>query len=240
MKHKHQIDFVKPIDYYYEDHYSYKNYIEKAEYNWQKFEGKKYNEKTDSWQNVIFTNKKINFRIKIHLGEKNRYDPFNEFPHLPKTYQEYKKINVNLISTIFFKHFKDYELFEILAILSTELPFIDFKYFNIGEKYGYEDYTIVKHDNKIIKYFDIISDNKRYKIYEYYLKYKSDKSESEMASIVEEYLYNLEFETEKIRDEEQRKIDYENNYHLRETYSIEDSYIDGGGGDEWSDPSEFW
>lgn len=61
-----------------------------------------------------------------------------------------------------------------------------------------------------------------------------------MASIVEEYLYNLEFETEKIRDEEQRKIDYENNYHLRETYSIEDSYIDGGGGDEWSDPSEFW
>ncbi len=27
MKHKHQIDFVKPIDYYYEDHYSYKNYL---------------------------------------------------------------------------------------------------------------------------------------------------------------------------------------------------------------------
>jgi hypothetical protein len=32
-----------------------------------------------------------------------------------------------------------------------------------------------------------------------------------------------------------------NNFIINPTgYSIEDSYHDGGGGDEWSDPTEFW
>ena len=31
-----------------------------------------------------------------------------------------------------------------------------------------------------------------------------------------------------------------NNENNSERYTTEDSYNDGGGGDEWSDPSEFW
>ena len=129
MKPKYQVDFAKPIDYTIEKQYTLKNYLDKDKYNWVKNEYRKFNNHTNSWDDIFLTNKKIAIRIKIHLGEKKRYDPFNEFPKLPKTYQDYKEISIYLISTIFFKKFNSQELFEIMAILTKETPFIELKYF---------------------------------------------------------------------------------------------------------------
>ncbi|MFN4150223.1 MAG: hypothetical protein ACK4IX_04715, partial [Candidatus Sericytochromatia bacterium] len=38
----------------------------------------------------------ISFKINIHLGERERFDPFNEFPNLPKKYQVFEEIIVYL------------------------------------------------------------------------------------------------------------------------------------------------
>lgn len=237
MKPKYQVDFAKPIDYTIEKQYTLKNYLDKDKYNWVKNEYRKFNNHTNSWDNIFLTNKKIAIRIKIHLGEKKRYDPFNEFPKLPKTYQDYKEISIYLISTIFFKKFNSQELFEIMAILTKETPFIELKYFNIGERYGYEDSTIVKHDNKLIKSFNVIINDKLFGLYDYLVNYKSNKSELEITTIVKEYLESLDFEINIENTEIEEKYNNENN---SERYTIEDSYNDGGGGGEWSDPSEFW
>ena len=114
---------------------------------------------------------------------------------------------------------------------------IELKYFNIGERYGYEDSTIVKHDNKLIKSFNVIINDKLFGLYDYLVNYKLNKSELEITTIVKEYLESLDFEINIENTEIEEKYNNENN---SERYTIEDSYNDGGGGDEWSDPSEFW
>lgn len=238
MPQKYQIETVRPSGYYNNTEYSYENYLEKSDYIWYVYSYNKFDRITNTNKTISYTNKIIDFKLKKKLGEKKWYNDLNGFKE--ESFIDYEHISISLKISYFFKEFKPYELFEILAILNNELPHIDFKYFTAGEKYGYEDNTIVKYDNKIIKYFYIVLNNKQYKIYDYYLKYKSDKSESKIASIVEEYLFILEHETEIINKEEDRKLNYINNHHHKETYSIEDSYFDGGGGDEWSDPSEFW
>jgi hypothetical protein len=43
--------------------------------------------------------------------------------------------------------------------------------------------------------------------------------------------------------EKQKDYEYDqmnNKNSLDDSYSMDDSYNDGGGGDEWSDPTEFW
>lgn len=240
MHPKFKIEKAKPIDYDYHSKYSFEDYTKKIDYNWLKYECKKYDSKTKEYKTYFLTNKKIDLTIIIHHGEVERYDPFNEYSHLSKKHYSYGSLSLKLAFTIHFKKFKSFELFEILAILENEQPFIDFDYFKIGEKYGYDKSTIVKYDNKIVKYFYIIENNKKYSFYDYYQNYKSIKSQSEISKIVDDYLSNLDFELEILYE---NLIANEESYQekmLEKKYTIEDSYNDGGGGKEWSDPSEFW
>ncbi len=238
MKRKHQIEYVKPVDYQTEGHYSFKDYLEKSNYRWANYGYQKFDEQSNSWKTFFSTNKNISFKINIHLGERERFDPFNEYPNLPKTYQAFDETIVYLNSTIFLKNFKSHELIEIIAILTKDLPFVEFQYYSAGDNYGYEEIKIVKYNKKILKYFYVIIDNELYTLFDYYIKYKKDKTESEITSIVKEYLDELDYKI-RLEDEyeEKNNPDFIN---YPEKYSIEDSYHDGGGGDEWSDPTEFW
>jgi hypothetical protein len=59
-----------------------------------------------------------------------------------------------------------------------------------------------------------------------------------------EFLYLDAFEFNTIKMDIYRTYFYEDDnesaYVSNENYQLDDSYDDGGGGDEWSDPSEFW
>ena len=83
----------------------------------------------------------------------------------------------------------------------------------------------------------MIINDKLFGLYDYLVNYKSNKSELEITTIVKEYLESLDFEINIQNTEIEEKYNNENN---SERYTTEDSYNDGGGGDEWSDPSEFW
>lgn len=239
MSSKYQIESIRPNGYYFNSKYLFENYLEKLDYYWHKYECIKFDKKSKTNSSIFITNKKIDFKIKIDLGEKKGIsfvaDEFKE-----TIYQDYQYITISLGLSYFFKNLKPNQIFEIMAILQKELPFVNFGYYELGEKYGYEDSTIVLYENKIVKYFNIISNNKQYSISEYYNEYISTKRQFEITSIVKEYLNDLNVEidlyNEKLISEQE---DYEKSL-IEDKYSIEDSYNDGGGGDEWSYPSEFW
>lgn len=239
MSLKYQIESIKPNGYYFNSKYLFENYLEKLDYYWHKYECIKFDKKSKTNSTIFITNKKIDFKIKIDLGEKKGIsfvaDEFKE-----TIYQDYQYITISLGLSYFFKNLKPNQIFEIMAILQKELPFVSFGYYELGEKYGYEDSTIVQYENKIIKYFNIISKDKQYSIFEYFNNYKISKSQTEINSIVKEYLDDLNLEIEIYNDKLiEIQEDYEKNI-TNEKYTIEDSYYDGGGGDEWSDPSDFW
>lgn len=136
---------------------------------------------------------------------------------------------LKLKHSYFFRNFKVYELFEILAIINSEKPDIEFEFYKIGEKYGFSETTRVNYENKIVKTFFIIEDEKRSTINEYYKQFKINNDSEYISILVKFYLEDLYYVPENNND---------NLY--EEKYTIEDSYYDAGGGQEWSDPDEFW
>ena len=247
MNSKFQIESIKPNGYDYHSNYTFEKYKAKADYNWRKEEKIFIDKitKVEEYKNII---KKIIFvkieyftesMIEIQPYVEGLSNPKNKFLR-PSIGKSYFYISIFLNVNYFLKNKKSHEFFEILAILNIEKPFVEFEYYKIGEKYGIEEYTIVKYDNKIIKFFYCILNNKRYTIEGYFKEYKLNKSESEIASIVEEYLDELNFELEMYYDKKNEEQDNLDKSYLNEKHSLEDSYYEGGGGDEWSDPDDFW
>ena len=247
MNSKFQIESIKPNGYDYHFNYTFEKYKEKADYNWYKEEIIFIDKKTKIKEYKKIIKKLIFVKIEYFTESINEVQPYlegvsdlkNKFlrPSLSKSYFYF---NVFLNISYFLKDKKSHEIFEILAVLNNEKPFVEFEYYKIGEKYGIEECTIVKYENKIIKFFYCILNSKRYTIEGYFKEYKSNKSESEIATIVEEYLDELDFELEMYYEKKNEEQDDLEKSCLNEKYSIEDSYYDGGGGDEWSDPTDFW
>lgn len=234
MLHKYQIESIIPYGYDYHSKYTYENYLNKTDYQWYKFEITKYDDITKTETTSFVTKKEIYFKLILTEEEKVKFsiiNPYNSSKHFRKLF---------LKTSYFFKKFKTSELFEILAILNKEQPYVEFAYFEKGEKYGYDDYTVVKYNNKIIKYFFVFFTDKKLTIDEYYSTYKIDKNESEISALVKEYLDELELDLEIYYNRKQEEQDAYISRLNDDSYSIEDSYYDGGGGDEWSDPTEFW
>lgn len=239
MISNYQIEFLNPLHYFYNEKYFIENYLKKDFYKWTKDGLLKFDETTNSEKKSININKEIEIKIKNHLGEQTRlvflYERLKE-----EKYDAFEYINISLNLNYYISNLKFYQIIELLSILFKELPFVKFGFYEVGEKYGFGDNTIVKYENKIIKYFNIIHNEKEYSIYDYFIEYKSCKNDSELNLIVEEYINILNIEYEIYNSkliQKQRNLEESER---EEKYSIDDSYYDASGGDEWSDASDFW
>lgn len=209
---------------YFDIYYSFDDYVEKKEFKTiisERFIVEEFDTSHNEVITIYFKYKYINIKIGCIDSE------------IEDFYQSEDKKNaitfLKLKHSYFFRNFKVYELFEILAIINNEKPDIEFEFYKVGEKYGFSETTRVNYENKIIKTFFIIQDEIKLTINEYYKQFKINNDSEYISILVKFYLEDLYFVPENNND---------NLY--EEKYTIEDSYHDAGGGQEWSDPDEFW
>lgn len=102
----------------------------------------------------------------------------------------------------FFGEIEDWVLFKYLAILDYENPFITYKFYSKGEKYGYGESTVVKFENKILKSLFCLESGEKVPIIKYVEEYEKESNQEDLNSLVMTYLERIEIER---RDEFDRQ-----------------------------------
>ena len=95
-----------------------------------------------------------------------------------------KNYRINFLRGYFFSDAKDWQVFEVIAILEYYRPKVCFIYYKVGEKYGETDDTIVQEENTLIKEFYIYHNYENILMKTYYDNILSIINQEELSKIV--------------------------------------------------------
>lgn len=136
---------------------------------------------------------------------------------------------------LFGKNISDYELIKYLAIIEYESPKVIYSYYEINEKYGISNSTIVTKEEKIIKTFFIEYKKEKMPLLLYIKKIEQEIKNSKPDDFI--YIPNINYLVERYFDS---RIEYSNNDVSTENqdYFNDTYYNDGLDLDQQSE--DFW
>ncbi|MCM8571147.1 hypothetical protein NE848_17275 [Gramella jeungdoensis] len=115
---------------------------------------------------------------------------------------------------ILFKTISDKDLLITLALINDLNPIVEYEFYEVGEKFGYSDSTIVKKNDTIIKSFKLQNKNEQLlEIHKYIREITKNASDADLKKLSLDYMNQIEEERLEIEmaeyEEMQSKLDYE-------------------------------
>ena len=156
----------------------------------------------------------------------------------------YRRIRMHLDSDkvltvpipVIFSSLKDWELISCLAVLHYSEPLIEYEFYEVGERYGKGEKTVVKYSGRLVKsLFCINEKGQKLTVEDYAFDLLDLYSEEEVEEKVQKYLNWIK---EYKLDEEEEEFNNAENCHYGDSYFKNDHYNDSLDMDQQS--PEFW